>query len=406
MIFVGVDWAEAHHEVCVLDGEGAVVARTRVVEGPDGLEKLHGLLARHVDEPDQVIVGIETDRGLLVGSLVAAGYEIYAINPLSVARYRDRHGTSRAKSDAQDAKLLADIVRTDRHNHRQVAGDSELAEAIKVIARAHKNAIWARQRQVNTLRSALREYYPAALAAFSTDLASKEALAVLAIAPTPSLARELSLAQIASALRSGGRVRGADKKAAEIRAVLQDRHLEAPDGLSRAYGAVTASAVQILRAYNGEIDALKAELTEHFDKHPDAKVIRSLPGLGTTLGARVLGEFGDDRTRYVDTHSRKNFAGTSPIEVSSGKLHTVTARHVRGRRLADACDRWALCSITASPEARRYYDELRTRNKTHPQALRQLANRWVGILHGCLETGTFYDAHIAWRRFESEGLDT
>ena len=134
----------------------------------------HELVAAHAEEPDQVVVGIETDRGLWVQALVAAGYQVFAVNPLAVARYRDRHHVSGAKSDAGDAKLLADLVRTDRHNHRPVAGDSATAEAIKVLARAHQNLIWARTRHTNALRSALREYYPAALAAFD-DLADGDA---------------------------------------------------------------------------------------------------------------------------------------------------------------------------------------------------------------------------------------
>ena len=186
MIFVGVDWAEAHHDICVLGEEGQVLGKRRVAEGVSGLADLHSLVADHEEEPDEVVVGIETDRGLLVSALIGAGFEVYAINPMAASRYRDRHHVSGAKSDPGDARMLADLVRTDRHNHRRVAGDSELAEAIKVLARAHQNAIWARQRQANALRSALREYYPAALEAFGTELTSTDALAVLGVAPTPS----------------------------------------------------------------------------------------------------------------------------------------------------------------------------------------------------------------------------
>ena len=160
MVFVGIDWAEKHHDVCIIEQEGAVLARGRVADGVEGISKLHEMVANHVEEPEDAIVGIELDRGLLVGALVAAGYEVFAINPLSVDRYRDRHSTSGAKSDLGDAKVLADIVRTDRHNHRQVAGDSELADAIKLLARTHQNFVWQRQRHVNRLRSHLREFYP------------------------------------------------------------------------------------------------------------------------------------------------------------------------------------------------------------------------------------------------------
>ena len=142
MIHVGIDWAEQHHDVAVLDPDGRVLARTRVSEGVDGIGRLHALIAEHADDLSDVVIGIETDRGLLVNSLVADGYQVYAVNPKAVDRYRDRHAVSGAKSDGADAKVLADLVRTDRHNHRRVAADSDLAEAIKVTARSHQNLIW------------------------------------------------------------------------------------------------------------------------------------------------------------------------------------------------------------------------------------------------------------------------
>jgi hypothetical protein len=396
MIFVGVDWAEAHHDVCVLDHQGAVLGRRRVNDGVAGVAELHALVAEHADDPSDVAVGIELDRGLLVGALVTVGYEVYAVNPMASARYRERHGVSGAKSDRGDAKVLADVVRTDRHNHRRIAGDSELVEAVKVLARAHQSAIWSRQRHLNSLRSALREYYPAALAAFGTDLASSDATAVLGIAPTPELGRLVSRSKIASALRRGGRQRNVDARAAEIQAALRSEQLTAPGRLSTAYGVVARSTVAVIVSLTREIAALEEALDEGFDEHPDAKVVRSLPGLGTVLGARVLGEFGDDRTRFATAKCRKNFAGSAPITRASGRSHVVLARHARPRRLADALDQWAFCSLTQSPGARRYYDQLRSRNKTHRQALRQVANRWVGILHTCLERNELYDEQRAW----------
>jgi transposase len=168
VLFVGLDWAEDHHDVVVMDELGGVAARQRVTEGLAGMTALHQLLAGLVEDPAEVVVGTETDRGLFVRALVAAGYQVYAVNPLAVSRYRDRHWVWGAKSDPGDAKVLADPVRTDRHNHRPVAGDSELAEAVKVLARTHQSLVWTRQRQLNQLRSLLREFYPGALAAFGT----------------------------------------------------------------------------------------------------------------------------------------------------------------------------------------------------------------------------------------------
>jgi transposase len=397
MRFVGVDWAEDHHDVVVMDEQGSTLARARVPEGVEGLRRVHELVGAHLEEgaPGEVVVGIETERGLLVRGLMAAGYTIYAVNPLAVSRYRERHAVSGAKSDPGDAKVLADLVRTDRHNHRPLEPDSELLEAVRVLARAHQGMVWSRQRQVQALRSALREYYPAALQAFP-ELGAPEALEVLALAPTPARARGLSRAKIASALRRAGRVRRVDERAAAIQAALRAEHPEAPAPVAEAFGRAAEAGLAVARTLGEQVDALERELAERFSQHPDAAIYAGLPGLGPVLGARVLSEFGDAPGRYADAKGRKSYAGTAPVTRASGRSRVVVARHARNRRLADACFLWAFCSLTQSPGARRYYDALRARGKTHRQALRQLGNRWVGILHGCLERREAYREEVAW----------
>jgi len=396
MIFVGIDWAEAHHDVCLLDDGGQVLAKRRVAEGLEGVGKLHALIAEYAEEPASVVVGIETDRGLLVSSLLAAGYQVLAINPLAASRYRDRHATSGAKSDPGDARVLADLVRTDRHQHRPVAGDSELAEAVKVLARAHQGLIWGRQRQVNQLRNMLREFYPGALIAFE-DLDSTDAMAILELAPTPSRGRALSRAKIASALRRSGRARNLETKAAEIQSQLRQPQLESPALVAQAYGHSVAASVAVIKQLNQQIAALEQELAASFESHPDAEIYLSLPGLGRVLGARALAEFGDDRTRFAHPKARKNYAGMAPITKASGTRKVVLARVARNRRLADACYRWAFSSLTTSGGARRRYDSLRARGQTHHQALRALGNRLVSILHGCLANRDTYREDVAWR---------
>jgi transposase len=395
VIFVGDDWAEDHHDLYVMDKAGNRLAARRLPEGLAGIRQLHELIAEHADEPDQAAIGIETDRGLWVAALSAAGYQVFAVNPMAVARYRDRHHVSGAKSDASDAKLLADLVRTDRHNHRRIAGDSANAEAIKVLARTHQSLIWARTRQTNTLRSALREYYPAALEAFE-DLAHGDALGVLDRAPTPEQAARLSLPMLQSALKRGGRQRNIADRARQIRAALRSEQLTAPPQVTAAFAATTRATVGIITELNRQITELETKLAEHFETHPDADIYLSLPGLGVILGARVLGEFGDDPNRYTDTKSRKNYAGTSPLTVASGKKRAVLARHIRNNRLYDAIDQWAFCALTASPGARTLYDTHRAAKQSHHQALRAVGNRLVGILHGCLRHHTRYDEHTAW----------
>ena len=395
MIFIGDDWAEDHHDVYLMDEAGRRLASGRLPEGLTGIRQLHELVAVHAEEPEQVVIGIEIDRGLWVGALTAAGYQVYAINPLAVAHYRDRHHVSGAKSDAGDAKLLADLVRTDRHNHRPIAGDSPDAEAIKVLARAHQNLIWTRTRHTNALRSALREYYPAALVAFE-DLAHGDALGVLGRAPTPEQGAHLRPSAIQSALKRGGRQRNIAARAREIRAALGTEQLAAPATVTAAFAATTRAAVGIIAELNHQISELEESLAEHFETHPDADIYLSQPGLGVVLGARVLGEFGDDPNRYTDAKSRRNYAGTSPLTVASGKKRTVLARHVRNRRLYDGVDQWALCALTTSPGARTFDDQRRAADDTHHQALRALGNRLVGILHGCLRHHTTYSEYTAW----------
>ncbi len=395
VLFVGDDWAEAHHDVHLMGEGGEQLVVRQLPEGLEGIARLHAMVAEHATDPAEVIIGIETDRGLWVQALLAAGYQVYAINPLSVARYRQRHNVAGAKSDAGDAKTLADLVRTDRHNHRPIAGDSSDVDAVKVLARAHQNLIWERTRNTNRLRNTLREYYPAALEAFD-DLAHSDATSVLAAFPSAETGAKASSSQIRAALKRGGRKRNLDTRTAEIRAALRTPQLGVSPAVATAFAATTRSTVGIIAEIARQIKALEAELTTHFEQHPDAGIYRSLPGLGVILGARVLAEFGDDPERYNSAKSRRNYGGTSPLTVASGRSRVIKARFVKNRRLYDAIDQWAFCSLLASPGCRDHYDQRRAAGDLHHQALRALGNRLVGYLHGCLTTNTPYNEHTAW----------
>ncbi len=399
LVFLGLDWAERHHDLCVMDATGQVLGRKRVPDGLEGVAQLHALLAEcSGGEEGEVICGTETDRGLMVRTLLASGYQVYAINPKAVDRYRDRHRVGGAKSDSADAKVLADLVRTDRHNHRPVVPDSELAEALQVLSRTHKQLIWSRQQEANRLRALLREFYPGALGAFG-DLSSRDALAVLGAAPTPAQGRALTEAQVAELLRAAGRRRYLQARAAQYVAALRAPQLEAPPTLTAAYGATVIALVGALRALVAGIEELGATLVRHFERHPDAEIIDSQPGLDVVLGARVLGELGDAPGRYANAKARKNAAGTSPITKQSGTKKVVLRRLARNEYLADACGRWAFSALRASPGALAYYQALRKKGEGHNQALRRLANRLVGILHGCLKTPTHYSEEKAWPEY-------
>jgi transposase len=397
LLFVGDDWAEAHHDVEVMDVTGRRLVKARLPEGVAGMARLHAMIGEALGEDAeaaQVLVGIETERGPWVAALVAAGYTVFAINPLQVARYRQRHSVSGAKSDAADAHTLADMVRTDSHQLRPVAADTPQAEAVKVVTRAHKTLIWERTRHTQRLRHALREYFPAALEAFE-DLDAPDALELLAKAPDPASAAKLTITQISAALTRARR-RNVAEKAARIQAALRGEQLGQPEVLTTAYAATTRAAIAVLKTLDEQVKVLQGQVDAHFGRHPDAEIISSQPGLGPVLGARVLAEFGDDPHRYTDARARKNYAGTSPITRASGKKKVVIARYVHNDRLIDALMAQAFSALNASPGARAYYDQLKARGTEHNAALRQLANRLVGILHGCLKTRTCYDEATAW----------
>ena len=381
----------------VMDEAGKVLGRRRLPEGAGGIAQLHALIGGLLGEDaedGEVLVGIETDRGPWVAALVAAGYVVFPVNPLQAARFRQRHGVSGAKSDAGDAHALADMVRTDSHQLRPAAGDTSRAGGIKVLARTHKTMIWERTREVQRLRHQLREYFPAALEAFA-DLDAPDSLELLGKAPEPARAARLTRAQVSAALKRAGR-RDITGRATAILTALRSEQLAQPPALTTAYAATVRSLIAVITVLNDQVKALQGQVEEHFGQHPDAEIIMSQPGIGPILGARVLAEFGDDPRRYADAKARRNYAATSPITRASGKRKLVAARFVHNDRLVDALNAQAFSALTASPGARAYYDQQRTSGHGHNDALRRVANRLVGILHGCLKTRTLYDEETAW----------
>jgi hypothetical protein len=384
-----------------MDEAGQVLATRRLPEGVAGIGQLHELIGRFLpaDGDVEVQVGIETDRGPWVAALIAAGYTVFPVNPLQASRYRGRYGVSGAKSDAGDAHMLADTVRTDAHQLRPAAGDSPQAEGIKVLARTHKTLIWERSAVVLRLRAQLLEYFPAAVAAFE-DLDAPDVLELLGKAPDPARAAKLTRAQVSAVLKRAGRYKITERTDA-ILAALRSPQLGQPAALTAAYAATVRSLTAVIAAVNEQVASLQGQVEAHFGRHPDAEIYRSQPGLGAITGARVLGEFGDDPGRYASARNRRNYAGTSPITRASGKRKIVAARFVRNDRLIDALMIQAFAALRVSPGARAFYDAQHAKGLEHNDALRRLASRLVGILHGCLKTRTCYDEATAWGHREN-----
>ena len=302
------------------------------------------------------------------------------------------------KSDHGDAVVLAGVLRTDAHAHRPLPADSELAQAIAVLARAQQDAVWARTQAHNKLRSHLREYYPGFLAAFADargGITRPEARIILAAAPTPAAAPALTLSQLRALLKKAGRSRGIDAEATRLRQAFRTAQMRQLPLVEQAMGRQA-------QALPGQLDAactaagdLEQAVIESFNQHPDAGIITSFPGLGPLTGARVLAETGDDRSRFADAKGLKAYAGAAPITRASGKKTTVLARHIKNQRLAAVGYLWAFAALTASPGARAHYDRRRAGEERHTAAQRNLFNRMLGCLHHCLTQHIHYDEQTA-----------
>jgi transposase len=398
-VYCGIDWAEDHHDIALVDQAGQLLARRRISDDAAGLAQLLDLLAGHGDTAeDPVPVAIETPRGLLVACLRATGRPVYPINPMAVARYRDRHSVAGKKSDHGDSFVLANVLRTDLHAHRPLPADSELAQAIAVLARAQQDAVWDRTQAHNRLRSHLREYYPAYLAAFAPlkgGITRPEARAVLAAAPTPADAAKLTLTQLRAALKKAGRTRGTGTEATRLREAFRTGQMRQLPLVEQAMGRQTLALLGQLDAACASADDLEHAVTESFNQHPDAGIITSFPGLGALTGARVLAEIGDDRSRFSDAKGLKAYAGAAPITRASGKTKSVTRRRIKNNRLNAAGYSWAFSALTASPGARAHYDRRKDAGDRHAAAQRNLFSRLLGCLHHCLTTGCDYDEATA-----------
>ncbi|MFL1897703.1 IS110 family transposase [Streptomyces tauricus] len=398
-IFCGIDWASDHHDIALVDADGTLVARARIPDDVAGLQQLLDLLAEHGDTPEtRIPAAIETSRGLLVACLRATDRPVYAINPMAASRYRDRHTVARKKSDHFDAMVLANILRTDTAAHRTLPADTELAQAIAVLARAQQDAVWDRTQAANKLRSHLREYFPGYLAAVQPilgGLCSSAARALLAAAATPGRAARLTKTQLRAALKRAGRQRGIEAEVTRLQAVLRAPQMRQLPLVEDAMGHQALTLLRKLDAACTSADELAEAAVAAFETHPDADIVTSFPGLGSLTGARVLAEIGDDRSRFADARALKSYAGAAPVTRASGKSVSVKARRIKNQRLAAAGYVWSFASLTASAGARAHYDRRRTTGDRHISALRNLFNRMIGCLHHCLAKQVHYDETMA-----------
>jgi len=399
MLNCGVDWASDHHDVCIVDADGTVRWRKRIGHDPEGIALLRAAIADIEPDPAQVAVAVETSHGLLVSALVEAGYVVYPINPKAAERFRDRRKPSGGKNDRLDAEVLAQAVRTDRASLRPLLPDSPLAVEIATLARDRHALVREQTRLTNQLRSALNEYFPAALIAF--DLGADSTLAFLARYPTPAAAAKLSAFQIASFLRARRANRDLAAKAAAAKEAFRAPALRARPEIARAKARLVRVLCAQLQALRPELSAYERELDRLLKTHPEGELFRSLPGLGVILASRVLAGTGDNPARFASAAGLCAYAGTAPMLIQSGKRAVVKARHACPKEFRDAVQQWADQARRRSPWAAEFYRRHRERGHNHNESLRALGNRLLELLFDLRRRGLRYDeavhaANIRW----------
>lgn len=398
----GIDWADKHHDVAIVDETGAVIVGLRIENTAQGLGEVLALLAERDPAGGLMPVAIETTRGLLVAGLRAAGRKVFAINPFAVSRYRDRYRSSRGKSDAFDAMVLANILRTDADTHRVLPNDSVEIHALRVLTRAQQDAMWESNEICNRIRGLLKGFFPAALAAFERGgkhrLDSAACRTILAAAPTPEAAKTLVVDEIAGLLRQAGRQRGIAAEEATLHQILNEPAMRQPLQVEQAMGMQLQGWIRQLDAVRATVAELETAIETAYHAHPDALIVSSFPGVGTQLGARFLAEIGDDRSRFADARGLKAFAGAAPVTRASGKSSFVHARRAKNNRIASTGYVWAMAAIRHDPQWERLYRARRDHGDRHTAALRKLFNSMLSKMHHCLINNHVYDPAQAFTR--------
>ena len=398
MYFAGIDWADDHHDVCIIGEEGSVIVRFRIPHDQAGLDTLFEHVSNVTPLPERISFALETDKGLLVSALLDAGYTVYSINPKAVDRYRDRYSVAGSKNDAFDAELLANILRTDRHRFSSILPDSEQAQELKMLTRDHQELIRQRTRLTNQVIACLKAYYPTALDLFS-KISCQTALDFLETFPSLEKARGLNLEDLKAFLKTH-RYPGVDQKADELYALLRKPALTARALIIQAKMMLMLALGAQLKALIPHIHAFEKRIKQVFEAHADKDIFTSLPGAADNLAPRILAELGDNQERYKGYSQGQAEAGTAPVTKASGKSHHVLFRYGCKKPFRATMQQLAFCSLKQCDWARSYYDQLRKRGKSHQHALRALANIWVKIVYTMWRTHTVYNENLFLRARE------
>jgi len=387
--YAGFDWAKDHHDVIIVDRGGQIVADFQIAHTAPGWQQWREQLAAF---GAGVAATVETSQGVVVEQLLQSGVTVYPVSPASAKRYRERKIPSGNKTDRGDAWSLADALRVDGHGWKALAPEDPLVAELRLLCRDEVALIEERTALLNQLQSALHEYYPAALEAFS-DWTLPSAWAFVKRFPTPQRLQAAGKRQWEKFLHTH---RLARPQTYQTRLEIFARAGEFVSGeaLTRTKSRLALARARMLRTLQSQLDAYRAEIEKLFAEHPDHDLFGSLPGAGPKIAPRLLGEIGSDRSRFADPAGLQCLAGTAPVSYQSGQIHKVHLRRHCNKPLRHAVHLWANLSRPSCAWASVYYDQLRERGKSHACALRCLGQRWLKILWKMWQTGTAYDAEL------------
>lgn len=376
MFYAGIDWADDHHDVVVIDEASKSRQTLRVDHSVSGLAQLNSFLKEVTPDSDKLACIVETNQGLLITALLEAGWAVYPVNPKTVDRKR---GAAGAKTDKIDAYLLAKTGRSDLADLRQLKPDDPLVQELKELTRDEDNLVEMQTRLVNQLTACLKAYYPAAIQLF-TKLHQHSALIFLQTFPTPEQAQLASVEEINQVLKTAGHTR-AGEFAPRIYRHLHQPHLHSNAVTTRTKSRLMLALVAQLLPLVEQIAAYDKEIESLFLKHSDSEIWASLPGAGKRLAPRLLAEIGDDRTRYEHPTNLQAVAGTSPVLFESGNYSKAHRRMACIKPLRNALYQFAWQSTCQEEWAAQYYRRKRAEGKSHSVALRALSNNWLRIIH-------------------------
>jgi len=389
-IYVGIDWADDHHDIYITDDSAAALDSFSIPHSHEGMDKLISRVAKCCADRESVLVAIESHQGLLIYALLEAGYLVYPINPKAMDRYRDRYRMSSSKSDPKDAMVLANILRTDLHLYKPLPRETVSDARLRHLTRSHKSLGQQKTKLLNQLTTQLKSYYPVALRLFSR-LDHKITLAFLERFPTPEKAAATSLVELREFFHEQSY-----SHQWRVNAIYESLHepsLRAPVELEEIHGAIVLSLIPVLRSLVVEIEKLTSKISEEFKRNPTHEVFSSLP-TGELTAARINGELGSDGTRYPSREYLQTAAGTAPMTRRSGKTVVVLFRWQCNKHLRAALQDLARDSVKRCPWAREYFaGQMRLGHKPS-RAYRALANRWAGIIWKMLQTGQRFDQSL------------